>query len=136
MAMRVRLHVAFYKLKDKFSKKWETFPRWLKWLLATLRQLPVSLTVAKLPMPYNFTLPCILACRKTFSHLRHGGTRRDLGKFYFKTLSRTLFGYSMRRALEQTAKYTLGAELGISEDFIHIASWVLICICIFIDATE
>ena len=136
MSARIRFYVAFYKLKDKLSKKWEAYPRALKWFFAALRQLPVSLTVAKLPIPYNFSLPCLLACRKTVSYVRHGGERRELGKFYFKTLSRTLFGYSMRRLLEQTAKYTLGAELGISDELIHVISWILICICIFLDATE
>ena len=136
MSLKVQFYTVLFKAKECINKKWESFPRPVKWFLAMLRQMPVTCAVAKLPLPYNFSLPCVLAVSQTFRYFRHGGVRKDLCKFYFKTLSRTLFGYSMRRILEQTAKYTLGAEFGISEDLISAISCVLIFICVFIDATE
>ena len=115
---------------------WRSLPAFLRWPLAAIRQLPVTLAVAKLPLPYNFAVPLLFAGGKTVTYRIAGGDRRSLFKYYFKTLSRTLFGYSLRRFVEQTAKYTLSAQFGISEEALQAVGCFMIVLCIFLDAMD
>jgi hypothetical protein len=122
--------------KVDVERLWNQLPRPLRWPLAAVRQLPLSLTVAKLPIPYNFSVPLSLLFLRTFQFLKKGGARQDLFTFYFKTFSRTAFGFSLKKLLEQAARYSLNADVVASDDFLHLLSWVLIVICIFIDVQE
>jgi hypothetical protein len=103
--------------------------------VAMLRQLPVTLAVAKLPIPYNFTIPCLVAGWKTIQY-KHQGMSSQIVKYYFKTLSRTIFGLSLRRFVEHTAKYTLTSQFGISDEVFHVVGIVMILVCVLLDATS
>lgn len=123
-------------MKHRFSDLWNKIPSVFKWPLAALRQLPVALAVAKLPLPYNFSIPCICAGWKTIKCRKEGYGPRFLIKYYFKTLSRTFFGLSLRKFIEQGAKYTLSAELGISEDAVQAIGIFMIIVCVILDALD
>lgn len=115
---------------------WRGLPFFLRWPLAFLRQLPLTFAVAKLPLPYNFAVPFLCVAGKTVSYRASHSGPGSLIKYYFKTLSRTLFGFSLRRFLEQTARYTLAAEWGISEETLQAVGLFMIVVCVCLDALD
>ncbi|HXF29477.1 MAG TPA: hypothetical protein VN457_06465 [Chlamydiales bacterium] len=120
----------------KTDARVQRLPRWIRWLVAFLRQLPVTFAVAKLPIPYNFSVPVLTAAGKTTMLAANGADKRSFAKCYFKIFSRTLCGFSLKRFMEQTAKYTLSAQLDISEETLQAVGIILIIICVIIDAIE
>ncbi|MDB6081007.1 MAG: hypothetical protein JWO53_279 [Chlamydiia bacterium] len=123
-------------LKSQIRELWNRLPTILKLPLAAVRQFPITYAVATLPFPYNISVPCVCAGWKTIKYQQSGGGLGSLIKYYFKSLSRTFFGLSMRRFIEHTAKYTLSTELGISEDAVQAIGIFMIVICVILDAFD
>lgn len=136
MPLKTNFLSHYFKLQKRFEVIWKELPFIARWPLAMLRQLPVTVAVAKLPIPYNFAVPAAFALAKTIKCSRSKENSLSLGKYYFKTISRTLFGFSMRRFIEQTAKYTLNSQLDISDDALQAIGWCMILICVLMDALE
>ncbi len=107
-----------------------------KWILACVKQLPMALIVAKLPFPYNFAAPLVCASGKTVYVFATGKERSSIVTYYFKTISRTFFGLSIRRFIESSARYAVGEGLGVSDDVLEAVGWVLIIMCVLLDAFD
>jgi len=123
-------------LQRTWSARWKRLPFFLRWPLAFVRQLPITIAVARLPLPYNFAIPFVCVAGKTISYQASHSSPFSLLKYYFKTLSRTLFGFSLRRFLEQTARYTLAAEWGISEETLQAVGLLMFVLCVVLDALD
>jgi hypothetical protein len=136
MAKLTRFFFLARTFGNQASSAWKTLPALIRWPLAVVRQLPVTLAVAKLPIPYNFAVPVLCAAGKTVVYRITGASNRSLVKYYFKTLSRTLFGFSLRRFIEQTAKYTLSSHLGISDEALQAVGFFMIIVCVLLDAMD
>jgi hypothetical protein len=124
------------ELYNRGQKYWNSCSVYQRLAFATLRQLPVTLAVAKLGWPYNIALPIGCVFGKTAFLRFYGAYPYSLFKYCFKMLSRTIFGFSLKRFVEQTARQAVFAEWGISDDIVQLLAAFMILLCVFLDTVD